>query len=68
MMSCPLCKFNLDVRGKEAEAMFEEYSQMPILYYTQLMAIALGLGDESCGFDTHAVDPVPLLKEKGVME
>lgn len=67
VMSCPLCKFNLDVRGKEAEALFDGYEQMPIFYYTQLMALAFGLGEDSCGFDTHAVNPVPLLDKKGVI-
>jgi len=68
MLSCPLCKFNLDARGKEAEKMFEGYKQIPVYYYTQLIAIALGLDSEVCGFDQHAVDPFPLLKKKGVFE
>jgi len=68
MLSCPLCRFNLDVRGKEAEQLFDGYRQLPVMYYTQLMALALGLGPGVCGFDQHAVDPRPLLKEKGVIE
>ena len=64
MLSCPLCQFNLDVRGKEAEDMFEGYSQLPVYYYTQLMAVALGLEIDICGFGTHAVDPLELLKER----
>lgn len=64
MTSCPLCKYNLDTRGKEAEAYYEGYEQIPVLYYTQLIVFALGLDPDLCGFDTHAVDPMPLLKEK----
>ncbi|MCI0496884.1 MAG: CoB--CoM heterodisulfide reductase iron-sulfur subunit B family protein [Thermoplasmata archaeon] len=67
MLSCPLCRFNLDVRGKEAEELIDGYSQVPVMYYTQLMAVAFGLGTGSCGFETHAVDPIPLLREKGVI-
>ncbi len=66
ILSCPLCRFNLDVRGKEAELMFKGYKQIPIYYYTQLIAIALGIDPEICGFDDHAVDPNLLLKKKGV--
>ena len=68
VLSCPLCKFNLDARGKEAEKMFKGYKQIPVYYYTQLIAIALGLDPEVCGFDQHVVDPLPLLKKKGVFE
>ena len=67
MLSCPLCRFNLDVRGKEAERLVDGYSQVPVLYYTQLMAVALGLGTGSCVFEGHAVDPTPMLRGKGVI-
>ncbi len=68
VLSCPLCKFNLDARGKEAEKMFKGYKQIPIYYYTQLIAIALGLDPKVCGFEEHVVDPLLLLKKKGVFE
>ena len=65
-LSCPLCRFNLDVRGKEAEKLYNNYKQIPVYYYTQLIAIALGIDPEICGFNDHAVDPNLLLKKKGV--
>jgi len=68
MLSCPLCRFNLDVRGKEAEKIYNNYKQLPVYYYTQLIAVALGLDSKVYGFDEHAVDPVLLLKKKGVFE
>ena len=68
VLSCPLCRFNLDVRGKEAENYFKGYKQIPVFYYTQLIAIALGLDPKLCGFEDHAVDPLILLKKKGVFE
>ncbi len=67
MLSCPLCMFNLDDRGKDAEKLYDGYKQIPIYYYTQLTALALGLDAEGCGFDSHTVDPIPLLEEKGVI-
>jgi len=68
VLSCPLCRFNLDVRGKEAEKLYNNYKQVPVYYYTQLIAVALGLDPKYCGFGDHAVDPVLLLKKKGVFE
>ncbi len=68
VLSCPLCRFNLDVRGKEAEKQFNSYKQIPVFYYTQLIAVALGLDLKLCGFENHAVDPLILLKKKGVFE
>ena len=41
---------------------------MPVLYFTQLMAIALGCPEESLKLDLHHIDPVPILKEKGLIE
>jgi len=66
ILSCPLCRFNLDARGKEAEKMFKGYKQIPVFYYTQLIAVALGLDPKLCGFEEHAVNPTLLLKKKGV--
>lgn len=67
-LSCPLCRYNLDVRGREAEALVEGYTQIPVFYYTQLAALALGLDAGGLGFEEHAVDPVPLLREKELIE
>jgi len=67
VMSCPLCRFNIDERGKEAETMLEGYTQIPTFYYTQLIAVALGLDVDICDFGEHAVDPTPFLKEKGIL-
>ncbi len=68
VLSCPLCRFNLDVRGKEAEKIYNNYKQLPVYYYTQLIAVAMGLDLKCCGFEEHAVDPVLLLKKKGAFE
>jgi len=68
VLSCPLCRFNLDTRGKEAEKMFEGYKQIPTYYYTQLIACALVLDPSVYGFDQHVVDPTLLLKKKGILK
>ena len=68
VLSCPLCRFNIDARGKEAEKMFKDYKQIPVFYYTQLIAVALGLDLSVCGFNEHTVNPIELLKLKGLIK
>jgi heterodisulfide reductase subunit B len=63
VLSCPLCEFNLDFRQKDVE---RELAPMPILYFSQLLALALGI-DDNFGFDLHYVNPEPLLKKKGLL-
>ena len=66
-VSCPLCAFNLDHRQKETVQKYPEFKNIPILYFTQLMAIALGCPEESLRFDLNYIDPKPILKEKGLI-
>ncbi len=63
-VSCPLCAFNLDQRQKRTLEKYPDFKTVPILYFSQLMAIALGCPEESLRFDLHYIDPMPLLKEK----
>jgi heterodisulfide reductase subunit B len=55
--ACPLCQFNLDYPQREDPA------GLPVLYFTQLMAVALGLPRENLGMEGHYVDPRSLFRE-----
>lgn len=61
VVACPLCHLNLDSRQFQ---MGLEWT-LPVLYFTQLMAIALGLPAKSAALHKNLVDPRPLLAEKG---
>jgi heterodisulfide reductase subunit B len=61
---CPLCHTNLDVRQRGLGLPQER----PVLYATQLMALAFGLGPKATLLDKHSVDPRPLLAEKGLLD
>ncbi len=65
---CPLCTFNLDFRQKDAGKLHRDLQEIPVMYYTQLMAIALGLDKQFYGVDLglHYVDPKPLLEAKNL--
>lgn len=58
-VSCPLCQYNLD-------ALQEGEDRIPVLYFTQLLALALGLDGETCRFDLHTIDPRPALAAGGI--
>jgi len=64
--ACPLCQFNLDYPQRETEA-GRTGREVPVVYFTQLMAVALGLPEETWGFEDHYVDPRPLFeKDRGI--
>jgi len=64
LTSCPLCQFNLDNRQKEIKRKYPEFEEMPVLYFTQLLALALGLDEASLRFDLNYVDPRTILESK----
>jgi heterodisulfide reductase subunit B len=66
-VSCPLCAFNLDQRQKETVRKYPDFKGIPVLYFTQLLAVALGCPPESLRLDLHYVDPAPILKKKGLI-
>lgn len=65
--SCPLCAFNLDNRQELTKKLHPDFKHMPILYFTQLMALAFGEENEA-GFDENFVNPIPLLREKKLLK
>ncbi len=60
--ACPLCQFNLDWPQRET-AFGRSGDEIPIVYFTQLMAVALGLPEEDWGMEGMYTDPRPLLRK-----
>lgn len=61
--ACPLCHYNLQKRQELARRLHPDFRPVPILYFTQLLALAFGLEDKA-GLVEDAVDVCPLLQEK----
>jgi len=61
-LSCPLCFYNLDTKQNLVSKKYPGFSPMPIFYFTELLAVALGIKEELCGFDKHTVDPSMLIE------
>jgi len=61
IVTCPLCFYNLDSTQPRMLAEFADFRTIPVLYFTQLLAFALGSPMELLGLDSHTVDPKPVL-------
>ena len=63
--ACPLCQFNLEVFQGEAGSR-ERPVSMPVVYFTQLLALALGAPWDEIGFK-HSIVPIqPMLRQKEI--
>jgi len=60
---CPLCHFMLDTKQKSLEQKRGEKIGIPVLYVTQLVGIALGLGPEELGLNMNSVSPMPMMEK-----
>lgn len=64
VVACPMCHANLDTRQWQLARELKE--NLPIFYLPQLLGLALGLDLKELGFSRHLIDPMPLLKSKGL--
>jgi heterodisulfide reductase subunit B len=62
-VACPLCHTNLD--GRQFQMKLD--ISIPVLYFTQLMAVAFGLPAREAALNKNLVDPQPILKEKNFL-
>jgi heterodisulfide reductase subunit B len=59
--SCPLCFFNLDEQQPALMAEDYGFQPLPVVYFTQLLALALGAWPRPWYAEEHRVDPGPVL-------
>ena len=64
--ACPLCQINLDMRQRDIEKKFGEQYGLPVFYFTQLLGLSFGLSAGELGLGSLVVDPLPLLKARGL--
>lgn len=65
-VGCPLCHSNLDLRQRNIEKYTGIDLEIPVLYITQLLGIALGHSPREMGLGKHSINPVPALKKAGI--
>jgi len=61
--ACPLCQMNLDLRQKQAGRACETSFHLPVLYFTQMLGLALGLKRNELGLNKLAVSANGLLEK-----
>lgn len=64
-VACPLCQFNLEAFQKEAATDRHPIS-IPIVYFTQLMGLALGATTRDIGLQRSLIPIQPLLSQKEI--
>ena len=65
-VACPLCQSNLDLRQGNVEKFLGVDLEVPVLYFTQLVGLALGFSAGALGLGKHIINPVPMLKRRGI--
>ncbi|NYT00795.1 MAG: disulfide reductase [Methanocellales archaeon] len=59
-VACPLCHAMLDYQQSKIESKYDIVIDLPILYFTQLMGLALGLREKELGLNKNFVSTVKL--------
>jgi heterodisulfide reductase subunit B len=67
VVSCQMCQANLDLPQERISRKFGKDYYLPILYFTELLGLALGIPETVEWLDKHLVDPKPLLRDKGFL-
>lgn len=62
--SCPLCEYNLGKQQGRLLAASAIGSALPTFYFTQLLALALGVEEATCHFEMNEAIAVELLRKK----
>jgi heterodisulfide reductase subunit B len=61
---CPMCQLNLDAYQSRVNGHFKTDFKLPIVFFTQLLGIALGLEPGKLGFGKEIVAAKPVLAAK----
>lgn len=64
---CPTCHSGLEMHQVRAETEFGIKTKVKVLYFTQLLGLALGLSARKLGVHENVSDSLDLLHEKGIV-
>ncbi len=65
VVTCPMCHLQLDAKQKAVEAKFNIKIDMPIIYFTQLIGLAMGIAPAELGLDKHLVPTDKFIAKAG---
>jgi heterodisulfide reductase subunit B len=66
VVSCQMCQANLDLSQERISRKFGKDYYLPVFYFTELIGLALGHPEAPKWLGQHLVDPMPLLKMRGL--
>ena len=62
-LACPLCGMMLDAKQQDVEKALNTKFEMPVVYITQLLGLALGIEPNKLGLQKNAVDTKKILEK-----
>ena len=65
--SCPLCEYNLGHQQETLKEAGKIDGNLPVIYFTQLLAVALGLPETVCHFELNDAAAYGMMQEKNVV-
>jgi heterodisulfide reductase subunit B len=65
--SCPLCHYNLDALQAKMKQAHADFQELPVFYFSQILAIALGVEENNIGLEQNKVSPKAVLKEHNLL-
>ncbi|MDQ7822368.1 MAG: heterodisulfide reductase-related iron-sulfur binding cluster [Candidatus Eremiobacteraeota bacterium] len=63
VLVCPFCSVMYDDSQKKIETQFSEAYNLPVLYLSQVLGLAMGVEDKDLGFRLNKVSVQPLLEK-----
>jgi heterodisulfide reductase subunit B len=60
VVACPMCQSNLDMRRPEINERLGQDNQVPVIFITQAIGLALGLAPTALGLQRHMVPALAL--------
>jgi heterodisulfide reductase subunit B2 len=71
VVACPMCHSNLDMRRPEINKFLDEKIDIPVLYISQVLGLAVGIDAKALGLNRHMTEvnlPVKPMKEMPVAD
>lgn len=65
VVTCPMCHLQLDAKQRAVESKYDIKLEMPVIYFTQLIGLAMGFPKGELGLDKHLVTTDRLIAKIG---
>ncbi len=65
--ACTMCQMNLDMRQSQINKKYKTNFNIPAIFFTQLIGLAMGISADKLGLDKLYVDPKPLLRSLNLL-